>query len=79
MPGPLHGIKIVEFAGLGPAPFCAMVLADLGAEVLRIARPGTRPSPTDVSCRNRASVPIDLRAPASAEPGARRSMGTLAR
>ncbi|WP_028228608.1 CaiB/BaiF CoA transferase family protein [Paraburkholderia ferrariae] len=38
--GPLSGIKVVEFAGLGPAPFCAMVLADLGAHVLRIDRLG---------------------------------------
>jgi alpha-methylacyl-CoA racemase len=62
MTGPLLGVKIVEFAGLGPAPFCAMVLADLGAEVLRIARPGAPPDRFDVNCRNRATVHVDLRA-----------------
>ena len=39
MPGPLHGLKVVEMVGIGPAPFCAMLLADLGAEVLRVDRP----------------------------------------
>ncbi|MBC5767067.1 CaiB/BaiF CoA transferase family protein [Ramlibacter albus] len=63
MAGPLQGIKVVEFAGLGPAPFCAMVLADMGAEVLRIARPGAAPGRFDVNCRNRATVQVDLRAP----------------
>lgn len=38
--GPLNGLRVIELAGLGPAPFCAMVLADLGADVLRIDRPG---------------------------------------
>ena len=38
MAGPLSGIKIVEFAGIGPGPFCGMILADLGAEVIRIDR-----------------------------------------
>ncbi len=37
--GPLHGVKVVEFAALGPAPMGAMILADLGAEVVRIERP----------------------------------------
>ena len=38
--GPLAGLKIVEFAGIGPAPFAVTLLSDLGAEVLRIDRPG---------------------------------------
>ena len=38
--GPLHDLRVVELAGLGPAPFCAMLLADLGADVIRIDRPG---------------------------------------
>ena len=38
--GPLAGVRVVEIAGLGPGPFCAMMLADMGAEVLRIDRPG---------------------------------------
>jgi len=46
--GPLKGVRIVEMAGLGPAPFAAMHLADLGAEVVRIARPGQKfPLPID--------------------------------
>ena len=39
MSGPLCGFKVIEFAGIGPAPFCAMMLADMGAEVIRIERP----------------------------------------
>ncbi|MCV2864222.1 CaiB/BaiF CoA transferase family protein [Albidovulum sediminicola] len=42
MTGPLTGLRIVEFAGLGPTPFAAMTLADMGAEVVRLQRPGTR-------------------------------------
>ncbi len=61
MHGPLAGLKVVEFAGLGPAPWCAMVLADLGADVLRLARPGTTVDPTDVTGRSRRTVPVDLR------------------
>ncbi len=39
-PGPLAGLRVIELAGLGPGPFCAMVLADLGAEVIRLERVG---------------------------------------
>jgi len=47
--GPLAGLKVIEFAGLGPGPFCAMLLADMGAEVLRIDRKdgGGRPIKID--------------------------------
>ena len=38
MAGPLAGIRVVEIAGIGPGPFCAMMLADLGAEVIRVDR-----------------------------------------
>ncbi|MEL7097690.1 MAG: CaiB/BaiF CoA-transferase family protein [Pseudomonadota bacterium] len=41
--GPLRGVRVIEMAGLGPAPFCAMMLADMGAEVIRVARPGQAP------------------------------------
>ena len=38
MPGPLQGLKVIEFGGIGPGPFCAMMLADMGAEVIRLDR-----------------------------------------
>jgi len=60
--GPLAGLRVLEFAGIGPGPFAAMVLADMGAEVTRIARPtAPPPSPSDVLLRNRETVPIDLK------------------
>ncbi len=64
--GPLVGIRVVEFAGLGPGPFAAMMLADMGAEVLRIDRkpaPGTVPDERvgDVALRGRASLALDLK------------------
>ena len=61
MPGPLAGLKVVEFAGIGPGPFCAMVLGDLGADVIRIARPGSKPDARDVTTRNRRAIAVDLR------------------
>lgn len=67
MAGPLSGIKVLEFAGIGPGPFCAMVLGDLGADVIRIARPGASPDPRDITTRNRRTVNLDLRAPGAAE------------
>ncbi len=66
MTGPLEGLRVIEIAGIGPGPFCAMLLADLGAEVLRIDRPrqvplGTPVAPEfDITRRNRRSVAIDL-------------------
>src|ERR1700722_6885447 len=42
--GPLAGLRVIELAGLGPGPFCAMVLADLGAEVVRLERVGMPPA-----------------------------------
>lgn len=62
MTGPLTGLKVVEFAGIGPGPFCAMVMGDLGADVVRIARPGQAPDARDVTTRNRRTVQLDLRA-----------------
>ncbi|WPB87514.1 CaiB/BaiF CoA transferase family protein [Sediminicoccus rosea] len=62
--GPLHGLKILEIAGIGPGPFCAMLLADLGAEVIRIERAeGPAGSRQDVSLRNRRSLALDLKKP----------------
>ena len=69
MPGPLAGLKVVEMAGLGPAPFCGMLLADMGAQVLRITRPGpTAPLQDgrfDVFARGKQSIAADLRDPAA--------------
>ncbi|MGX4641992.1 CaiB/BaiF CoA transferase family protein [Massilia sp. SYSU DXS3249] len=72
MPGPLTGIKIIEMVGLGPCPFAAMMLADMGAEVIRIDRkpkPGApNPFPMlgtkfDVMARGRRSLALDLKHP----------------
>ncbi|MFJ6726473.1 CaiB/BaiF CoA transferase family protein [Streptomyces sp. NPDC091281] len=66
-PGPLAGVRVVELAGIGPGPFAAMLLADLGADVVRVDRPG-RPvlaiDPAyDLANRNKRSVVVDLKAP----------------
>ncbi|GAA2145405.1 CaiB/BaiF CoA-transferase family protein [Kitasatospora kazusensis] len=65
--GPLVGVRVVELAGIGPGPFAAMLLADLGADVVRVDRPtppALGPDPAvDVTNRNKRSVVIDLRAP----------------
>ena len=63
MPGPLAGIRIVELAGIGPAPFCGMMLADHGAEVLHVHRPGQPPNPRDPLLRGRVPVAVDLKSP----------------
>lgn len=62
--GPLQGIKVLEFAGLGPAPFCCMLLSDMGADVVRIDRPGTTYIPADVEARGRSSLQVDLKSDA---------------
>jgi alpha-methylacyl-CoA racemase len=65
MSGPLTGLRVVEMAGIGPGPFCAMLFADLGAEVVRIRRPGStvfRTEPRfDVTGRGCRFVDLDLR------------------
>jgi alpha-methylacyl-CoA racemase len=60
--GPLHGVRVVEMAGIGPGPFCGMVLADLGADVVCIERAGTLRDATDVTARGKRFVPIELAA-----------------
>jgi alpha-methylacyl-CoA racemase len=66
--GPLAGLKVLEFAGIGPAPFCAMLLADMGADIVRIDRKGgMRFSKHDVVFRGRRSVAMDLKSPAAIE------------
>jgi alpha-methylacyl-CoA racemase len=76
MAGPLAGIRVVEMVGLGPCPFAAMMLADMGAEVIRIDRksaPGAdNPFPMlgtkfDVMARGRRSLALDLKQPAAKE------------
>ncbi|MCB9961426.1 MAG: CaiB/BaiF CoA-transferase family protein [Hyphomonas sp.] len=67
--GPLNGVKIVEFAGIGPGPFCGMLLSDMGADVIRIDRPGDgRPGrAADVTGRGRRSIGLNLKDPADIE------------
>jgi alpha-methylacyl-CoA racemase len=67
-PGPLDGLRILEFAGLGPVPFCGMLFSDLGAEVLRIDRAGGRDyDKFSVETRGRRSVILNLKDPRAAE------------
>ena len=67
--GPLAGITVVEIAGIGPGPFCAMMLADMGAEVIRVDRAenvaGGDPAspPADLNNRGRRSIGVDLKNP----------------
>jgi alpha-methylacyl-CoA racemase len=67
--GPLSGVKVLEIAGIGPGPFAAMMLADMGAEVLRVDRAGSvrggdpDQPPLDLLARGRRSVGIDLKSP----------------
>ncbi|MEX2209028.1 MAG: CaiB/BaiF CoA-transferase family protein [Myxococcota bacterium] len=71
--GPLSGIRILEFAGIGPGPFCAMLLADMGAEVVRIDRAqnvrGGDPAkpPSDPLLRGRRNLAFDLKQPQAIE------------
>ena len=65
--GPLTGVRVVELAGIGPGPFCGMLLADLGAEVIRVDRPGGPPPPVpadkDVTSRGKRRIVVDLKHP----------------
>ena len=75
--GPLHGIRIIEFAGIGPAPFCGMLLADMGAEVILVERkssnpnaPGFRsgiPAKFGISNRGKKSIAVDLKKEGAAD------------
>ncbi|CAM5728228.1 CaiB/BaiF CoA transferase family protein [Streptomyces coeruleorubidus] len=77
--GPLTGVRVVELAGIGPGPFAAMLLADLGADVVRVDRPGgpglAIDPAYDVTNRNKRSVVVDLKAP----DGPDRVLGLAAR
>ena len=67
--GALDGVKVLELAGIGPGPFCGMMLADMGADVIRIDRAGSvkefdeNSPPNDIISRGRKSLGIDLKNP----------------
>jgi alpha-methylacyl-CoA racemase len=71
--GPLQGIRVIELQGIGPGPFCGMMLSDMGAEVIRIDRAGNvtggdpETPPIDVLARGRASIGVDLKNPEGVE------------
>ena len=69
--GPLAGVRVVELAGIGPGPFCGMLLADLGAEVIQVDRPGGSASPVpqrnDITSRGKRRVVVDLKHPRGPE------------
>ena len=71
--GPLSGIKVVEFEGIGPGPFAGMLLADMGADVLRIDRPGAadlgvnRARNVELMNRGKRSVTLDMKAKGGVE------------
>lgn len=69
--GPLAGIRVIELQGIGPGPFCGMMLADMGAEVIRVDRAGNvtgqPPRGVDVLARGRKSIGVDLKHPDGVE------------
>ena len=67
MTGPLAGIRVLELVAQGPAPFACMMLADLGAEVIGVERPGTHRYEPDAHSRGRRSVALDLKQPEGRE------------
>ena len=77
MAGPLTGVRVLELAGIGPGPYAAMVLSDMGAEVVRIDRAASVPAsppgrpPVDVLNRGRRSVAVDLKVPEGVEAALR--------
>ncbi len=62
-PGPLNGIKVIELAGIGPAPYAGQLLADMGADVVVIDRPGRAIVPTTIDARGKRSIILDLKKP----------------
>jgi len=67
--GPLQGVKIVEIAGIGPGPYCAMMLADMGADIIRVDRKAAAGSGSkhEILNRNRRSIAVDLKNPEGVE------------
>ena len=63
MAGPLAGLRIIELAGIGPGPFAGMMLADHGATVIRVDRPGARIDARDPLLRSRQLIGVDLKNP----------------
>ncbi|PAL24232.1 CaiB/BaiF CoA-transferase family protein [Sphingopyxis sp. GW247-27LB] len=64
MAGPLAGVRIIEIGSIGPGPFAAMMLADHGADVIRIQRPGVEDDSADALLRSRKTLELDLKTPA---------------
>ena len=70
--GPLAGVRIIELVGIGPAPFCGMLLADLGADVVLVDRKGgslpfdAQPK-YDITRRGKRSIAVDLKQPGAAD------------
>ncbi len=67
--GPLAGVRVIELQGIGPGPYCGMMLADMGAEIIRIDRAGSvgNPAVTDILARGRSSIGVDLKNPEGVE------------
>lgn len=65
--GPLQGIKVIELVGLGPGPFCGMLLSDMGADVISVERPGTADRDDTVCMRGRRSIALNLKLPESVD------------
>lgn len=65
--GPLAGVRIVEFEGIGPVPLAAMILSDMGADIVRLQRPGARDAGAPVLDRGRRLVGLDLKSDAGRE------------
>ena len=71
--GPLQGVKVIELQGIGPGPFCGMMLADMGATVIRVDRAGNVPAGApaepslDILARGRQSIGVDLKQPEGVE------------
>ena len=71
--GPLAGVRVIELQGIGPGPFCGMMLSDMGAEVIRVDRSArvrdhdADNPPIDVLARGRASIGLDLKNPDGVE------------
>jgi alpha-methylacyl-CoA racemase len=78
--GPLTGVRVIELAGIGPGPLAGMLLADLGAEVILVDRPGGPPTPlphaSDVTSRGKRRIVVDLKHPRGAEVVCRLAAGS---